>query len=552
MILYTNNMHPKRIYINEEQLQKLNEDVYTQSLDNNNKKAKITYQKGVDSSVKDVINSGEGLKTDKMDSMNSDTYIVPLKNGINSYNITSIDGKEIMHYFKRHFSNQATKMMVDFGKSKEEYELEMENREIRDFLRQFAEKVTFVIEDYVSKHKELTNRKIYKLSQVCVYPVKSSSNFNSKIVDLLLNYKQSIYGLPVLKLNENLLKKDISNIQKDEDFIAKNIDYYNRDRTSSYKQMNGRDTHMNALNTDLNMLQARNKVNNEVNALNEIVRILLTKLYSYRHNINIGNEKAAQNDAVRIANLFPDYCRRSSEDRVIMQYSYYVDDRTGESYHKNNKAYNKEKGESEYTHFKQKKSTKMPSVDENTKEIIEITKNYNPQGYNSLKPQELRMVRVMYREIIDFQIKKLFNDTRMGLKNLFGFDEKELEIAKKQIEGNILVIFDDNISGGATLSDICAQFMNVGVKHIIPITFGKMFEQWGGRGRGGMVNVAKPRNGFVFADNKTFIFDGERFNTQNITNPMDAANAYTNTFGRYNKQGAAELWKMVQKIKKGG
>ena len=67
-----------------------------------------------------------------------------------------------------------------------------------------------------------------------------------------------------------------------------------------------------------------------------------------------------------------------------------------------------------------------------------------------------------------------------------------------------------------------------------------------------MVNVAKPRNGFVFADNKTFIFDGERFNTQNITNPMDAANAYTNTFGRYNKQGAAELWKMVQKIKKGG
>lgn len=552
MILYSTSKKHKKIYVNECQLQNLNEDVYTKSLDNNNKKAKITYQKGVDSSLNDMINSGEGLKTDKMDSINSDTYIVPLKNGINSYNITSINGKEIMHYFKRHFSNQVTKMMIDFGQSKEEYELEMENREIKDFLRQFTEKITLVIKDYVSKHKELTNRKIYKLSQVCIYPVKSSSNFNSKIVDLLLNYKQSIYGLPVLKLNENLLKKDISKIQKDEDFLAKNMDYYSRDRTSSNTQMNGRDTHMNALNTDLNMLRGRNRVNNEINELNGIVKILLTKLYSYRHNIKIGNEVAARNDAVKIANLFPDYCRRSSEDKIIMQASYYTDDRTGKSYHKNNKAYNREKGTSEYTHFKQKKSTKTPSVDENTKEIIEITREYNPQAYKSLKPQELRMVRVMYREIIDFQIKKLFNDTRMGLKNLFAFDEKELELAKKEIEGNVLVIFDDNVSGGATLSDICSQFMNIGVKHIIPITFGKMFEQWGGRGRGGMVNIAKPKNGFVFADNETFVFGGQKFNTQNITNPMDAANAYVNTFGSYNKQGATELWKTVEKIKKGG
>ena len=43
MVLYTNNMNPKKIYINEEQLQRLNEDVYVSGL--KRKKAKLSYDK---------------------------------------------------------------------------------------------------------------------------------------------------------------------------------------------------------------------------------------------------------------------------------------------------------------------------------------------------------------------------------------------------------------------------------------------------------------------------------------------------------------------------
>jgi phage terminase small subunit len=155
----------------------------------------------------------------------------------------------------------------------------------------------------------------------------------------------------------------------------------------------------------------------------------------------------------------------------------------------------------------------------------------------------------MYREPIDYQIKKIFNDSRMGLKNLFSFDEKELGLAKEQIAGNVLVIFDDNISGGATLSDICAQFLSIGVKHIIPITFGKMFQQWGGAINKGFAKIYEPENGFVFGDNKTFVFNGRTFNTDQITNPMDAANIYRQTFGTYDKQGATELWNTWNNVK---
>ena len=47
-----------------------------------------------------------------------------------------------------------------------------------------------------------------------------------------------------------------------------------------------------------------------------------------------------------------------------------------------------------------------------------------------------------------------------------------------KINGTIFVIFDDNISGGATLSDICYQCDQLGIKNIVPITFGVMNEKW--------------------------------------------------------------------------
>lgn len=74
----------------------------------------------------------------------------------------------------------------------------------------------------------------------------------------------------------------------------------------------------------------------------------------------------------------------------------------------------------------------------------------------------------------DFQIKNLSNDVRMGMKNYFVANADMVEKELNKIKGTIFVIFDDNISGGATLSDICLQAKQLGIDYIIPITFGEM------------------------------------------------------------------------------
>ena len=69
--------------------------------------------------------------------------------------------------------------------------------------------------------------------------------------------------------------------------------------------------------------------------------------------------------------------------------------------------------------------------------------------------------------------------------------QKELE----KIKGTIFLIFDDNVSGGATLSDICYQCKQLGIENIIPITFGRM--QQSNNMRGIVLNT--PKNGYDFS-----------------------------------------------------
>ncbi len=64
-----------------------------------------------------------------------------------------------------------------------------------------------------------------------------------------------------------------------------------------------------------------------------------------------------------------------------------------------------------------------------------------------------------------------------------------IEEELKKINGTVFVIFDDNISGGATLSDICYQAKQLGIKYIIPITFGQMREKYAI----GRLSVNKPQ-----------------------------------------------------------
>lgn len=57
------------------------------------------------------------------------TYEVPLKGGLISYNITDINGTEVMHYFKRELDNEETKIKI----KGEEYNLEMNVPEFKKF-----------------------------------------------------------------------------------------------------------------------------------------------------------------------------------------------------------------------------------------------------------------------------------------------------------------------------------------------------------------------------------------------------------------------------------
>ena len=95
-------------------------------------------------------------------------------------------------------------------------------------------------------------------------------------------------------------------------------------------------------------------------------------------------------------------------------------------------------------------------------------------------------------EPVNFQIKNLGNDVRMALKNYFSRNNDD-DLIKSEVDSkknNLIIVFDDNISGGATLSDICMQLKNLGFKYILPITFGQMRESWN---TGRTVQITKPK-----------------------------------------------------------
>ena len=227
MILYTNDMKPKKIHINESQLYSLNEDVFVSGL--KGKKAKLSYNKRAsDKATRNLGNytSSDMLNTGKMDQNNADTYIVPLKGGINSYNITSIKGTEVMHYFKNKFSKKTTNINIEVNGEKSEFQLMMEDDEFNLFLQNFTSKVSNVV-NYVSKELSEKDKNFQGFRGVSIYPVPSSSNFNDSMAMILQDYNIGISGLPCRKIDTRLFEKDLSGLQKDTDFINKNKDYYN-------------------------------------------------------------------------------------------------------------------------------------------------------------------------------------------------------------------------------------------------------------------------------------------------------------------------------------
>ena len=430
MVLYANNMNPKKIYINEEQLQRLNEDVYVSGL--KRKKAKLSYNKRQNPDhVRNMgnYNSSDMLNTGKMDQDNADTFIVPLKGGINSYNITSIKGTEVMHYFKNKFSNKTTNINIEVNGEKSEYELMMEDSEFREFLGTFCSKVSNVV-NHVSKEIASKDKNFKGFKGVSIYPVPSSSRFNIEMAAILQKFNIGISDLPCRKIDTRLFEKDLSDLQKDQDFINKNKEYFN----GRYFQNGGDDkTHLDVMNDTIRKFKNVTAAQDQtlIDEYNMWVNRVIT---SYRSKVS--PQKLAQN-----------------YDNLV----------------KARAAIRAKLGKGRWDNaFNKIKYAKGPSVDERTANIQSIVASVMGKTY--ISKNNIDIVEISPQ---NFQIKNFTDDVRMGLQNFFkvqGGIEEELA----RIEGTVFVIFDDNVSGGATLSDICYQASKLGIKYIVPITFGQM------------------------------------------------------------------------------
>ena len=435
MILYSNGIKSKSVYINESQLCALKEDVFVSNLRGN--KAKLSYNKRPsERATRNIGNytSFDMLDTGKMDQNNHDTHIVRLKGGINSYNITSIKGTEVMHYFKNKASNKSTNIKLNVNGENSEYELMMEDSEFNEFLDVFCKKVSNVV-NMVSKELSSSDKNFSGFRGVSIYPVPSSSNFNENMANILERYNIGISGLPCRKIDTRIFEKDLSDLQKDNDFIDKNKEYYNRRYYANDKSNNA--THLDKIN--------------------DVIR-------KFKNRTDSQDEMLVNNYNMWVNRVLSSYRQKVSPKRIAANYEKLVQAKED---------IRKKLGKCWWDEaFEKIKYAKGPSVEARTIEIHKIVASVLGKTYVSANPIEIVEIRPK-----NFQIKTLTNDVRMGMQNYFKAQDN-IEDELKRIEGTVFVIFDDNISGGATLSDICYQAKKLGINYIIPITFGVMREKY--------------------------------------------------------------------------
>lgn len=435
---------PKKIYINEYQLHHLNEDVFISNLKGN--KAQLSYNKrNSDERIRNLgnLNSFDMLDTGKMDQNNADTFIVPLKGGINSYNITSIKGTNVMHYFKNKYQKKKTEIELSVKGQKTLYELMMEDSEFQEFTNKFVSKVSNVVNYAINEFRK--NNKNVQFNGVSIYPVPSSSNFNTIMCDVI-NEKITISNLPTQKINTELFKKDLTNLQKDTDFINKNKEYYN---SNYYTNGEGGITHIDMLNDTIRKY-GNTTAAQDIALVNEYNKWIRRTIQSYRTN---SSPKTIAKNYKNVVNAMK--AIRAKLSKINWENA-----------------------------FKQLKYAKGPSVEKRTNEIHQIVSSV--LGKTFVSQNLIDMVEI---EPKNFQIKKLSNDVRLGLKNYFQA-QKGIEEELSKIKGTVFVIFDDNISGGATLSDICYQAKQFGIDYIVPITFGKMSTKY----MQGLKAISRPDN----------------------------------------------------------
>lgn len=422
----------------------ITEDVAINQIDNEKKIANLTYNTG---KIKNNLKKTDYLTTDLMDKTNnSKTIEVRLKGGLVSYNITGIKGTEVMHYFKNHFQHKDNSIKI----GDDDYKLKMKENEFNQFMQVFKEKIETVIENDMLKQtkKEQKKNKDFQFTQISIYPIPSSSNFNEKIAQelshLTINCNQKSYKINIL--NKNILLKDLKNVTTDDDFIKANKEYYYD--TPFGKNVDTDNMFYSPAIAHINMAIIKNQIifNKNAKLINEINKI-------YFQIYNIINRPKFNTDS--LANLIAEYLQKHRE--LIKNDNFKYND---ERYLQNKSTYIRSQD-------RFKIDEKNDLLTPQHYDILEkIREKYNIKGnVDKIKPLQL----------LKFQIKSLPNSVRMGLKNIYIPNEnEEMQEELNKVQSNLIVVFDDNISGGATLSDVCYQLYKLGAQHIIPITFGQM------------------------------------------------------------------------------
>lgn len=472
-------------------------------IDTNKKTIGLTYNTS-DGNNKGNALVGDNLKTDRMDDdAGSATYDVTLKNGFKCYNITDIKGLEVMHYFKRRWeSGKDTFVNVKDTKTGEsdQYKLEMKNQEWERFFNRFKRKVGFVVDYHLNRLERENNTKINGLS---IYPVPSTSNFNQRMAEEL--QKSSLNGLGVQVIPAKILEKDLRNLEKDTDFIEKNRDFYSS-RFSTADNKKGEGSVENALDISLAKFREISKYQKEnVNELNELVDYIRQKYQSLMFR-NKGED--GRDSFTTLRNMAISYGKYIDKVKEALDLCAYVN---GERNKINFTSDN------EFRIIRPKTNSKGRNGDRTLLEITSIIYDWarklifdkNNIRLKKADPAILDVLRKIKKtksalnpeyfilkhwEAVPFQIKNLSNGERMGVKGIYNpsEDEELIRTALEKAKGTAVVVFDDNVSGGATLSDVCLQLSKLGFENIIPITFGRMPEKW----TLGAIKITSPKNGF--------------------------------------------------------
>ena len=469
----------------------INEVVYANREKINDKKKSIglSYTKG--NWATNNASPDARLGTNEMDQENANTIEVPLKGGLISYNITDIKGTEIMHYFKKKWA-QRERVTIDVitqTGEKEVYDLEMKDTEENRFIKRFVHKVGLVIQAWMDRNE----KQDIPFSQISILPVDSTSRFNEVFVKKELS-KLTINGLQCQIVDPQMIVKDVRDLQRDEEFIHNNEEFYNSDFAIGKSEMG-------TVNQRVDNAIARNNALKNINIKIDKVNEIVNKLLNFLRN----HKGASDLTPLQIRNLVNSY--KLYVDLIRDCYSTTYTGVLDNTEHKLNH-------EQILTAIKYSKG---PSIDKRSSILWQMVKPYIRGTKSEIDNKRYSEMPLCYWKKTDFEIKTLRNSERLGLKNIYNinssWDEEKVKAEINRSKGTILLIFDDNISGGATLSDVCLQCQKLGLDNIIPITFGKMGES--NNMRGITLNTPKEYN-FSTNDNLSLYSGPKKEKRKNV------------------------------------